>query len=49
MTVRGITGGPDDHVIVNHIATGWPHDSFAADNVRSCREPNENFVHYIGF
>ncbi|MCE7798242.1 nitroreductase [Sphingobium sufflavum] len=47
--VRDITGIPDDHVIVNCIAMGWPDEDFPANHVRSAREPNAAFTHYIGF
>jgi nitroreductase len=47
--VRDIAGIPEDRVIVNCVAMGWPDDSFAANHVRSAREPNERFAHYVGF
>ena len=31
------------------IALGYPNDDFAANQVKSDREPNENFVRYVGF
>jgi len=47
--VREVAGIPDEEVIMTAIAMGWPDDSFAANNVRSDREPNDNFVRYVGF
>ena len=31
------------------VAMGYPDDSFAANAVRSAREPNGDFVRYVGF
>jgi hypothetical protein len=31
------------------IAMGYPDDTFVANHVKSVREPNENFVRYVGF
>jgi nitroreductase len=47
--VRDVAGIPESHVITNCIAMGWPDESFAANHVRSAREANERFVHYVGF
>ncbi|HEX7856628.1 MAG TPA: nitroreductase [Sphingobium sp.] len=47
--VRDIAGIPEDRVIVNCVAMGWPDDDFAANHVRSAREPNEAFAHFVGF
>ena len=47
--VREIAGIPDDEVIMTAIAMGYPNDDFAANTVKSDREPNENFVRYVGF
>lgn len=47
--VREVAGIPDDEVIMTAIAMGYPDDDFAANAVRSEREPNERFVSYIGF
>jgi nitroreductase len=47
--VRDVIGVPDEEVIMTAIAMGWPDDGFAANHVRSDREPNENFVRYHGF
>lgn len=47
--VREVARIPDDEVIMTCIAMGWPDDGFAANAVRSEREPNERFVRYIGF
>lgn len=46
---REVAGIPADHVIANCIAMGWPDDNFPANHVRSAREPNERFVHFVGF
>ena len=40
---------PDDEVIMTAIAMGYPDDDFAANTVKSDREPNESFVRYVGF
>ncbi len=40
---------PDDQVIMICIAMGYPDDSFVANNVKSRREDNKNFVRYVGF
>jgi nitroreductase len=47
--VREVADVPDNEVIMTCIALGYPDDSFAANAVRSDREPNESFVHYVGF
>lgn len=47
--VRDVTGIPEGHVIVNCVAMGWPDPDFAANHVRSAREANERFVHFVGF
>jgi hypothetical protein len=31
------------------IAMGYPDDDFAANAVKAVREPNDRFVHYVGF
>ena len=40
---------PDDQVIMICIAMGYPDDSFVANDVKSRREDNKNFVRYVGF
>ena len=40
---------PDDQVIMICIAMGYPNDSFVANDVKSRREDNKNFVRYVGF
>ena len=40
---------PEDQVIMTCVAMGYPDDSFAANAVRSDREPNGDFVRYAGF
>lgn len=47
--VREVAKIPDDEVIMTAIAMGWPDDDFAANSVKADREPNANFVRYIGF
>jgi len=47
--VREVAGIPEDEVIMTAIAMGFPDDDFAANAVRSEREPNEAFVSYVGF
>jgi nitroreductase len=47
--VREVAGIPDDEVIMTCIAMGYPNDEFAANAVRSEREPNEQFVRFVGF
>jgi nitroreductase len=40
---------PDDEAIMICIALGYPDDEFAANDVRSVRADNSDFVKYIGF
>ena len=40
---------PDDQSIMICIAMGYPDDSFAANDVRSTRADNQDFVRYVGF
>ena len=40
---------PEDEVIMTCVAMGYPDDSFPANAVRSDREPNGDFVRYVGF
>lgn len=40
---------PDDQTIMTCIALGWPDFEFAANDVKSVREENENFVTFTGF
>jgi nitroreductase len=47
--VREVARIPDDEVIMTAIAMGYLNDDFAANAVRSDREPNEAFVRYVGF
>ena len=47
--VREVAEIPEDEVIMTCIAMGYPDHSFSANGVKSDREPNENFVRYIGF
>lgn len=42
-------GIPDDEAIMICIAMGYPDETFAANHVRSTREPNSEFVRYVGF
>lgn len=47
--VRVQAGIPDDEVIMMCIAMGYPDDDFVANDVKSRREDNANFVRYVGF
>jgi len=47
--VREIANIPEDEVIMTCIAMGYPDESFAANSVTSDRQPNSDFVHYVGF
>jgi nitroreductase len=47
--VREHAGIPDDQNIMICIAMGYPDDSFVANQVKSTREDNRNFVRYVGF
>jgi nitroreductase len=47
--VREVANIPDDQVIITCIAMGYPDDAFSANAVKSHREPNANFVRYVGF
>ncbi len=40
---------PADQTIMTCVAMGWPDFDFAANDVKSVREDNGNFVSYIGF
>jgi nitroreductase len=47
--VRQEAGIPEDQVIMTCIALGYPEDDFPANGVTSEREPNANFVRFVGF
>jgi nitroreductase len=47
--VREVAGIPGDEVIMTCIAMGYPDEDFSANTVKSDREPNDAFVHYVGF
>ena len=47
--VREVAKIPEDQVIMTCVAMGYPDDDFAANGVRSDREANGSFVHYVGF
>lgn len=47
--VREHAGIPDDQNIMICIAMGYPDDEFVANDVKSVREDNANFVSYVGF
>lgn len=47
--VREHAGIPDDQNIMICIAMGYPDYSFPANNVKSVREGNDEFVRYVGF
>lgn len=40
---------PEDQVIMTCIALGWPEEGFPANTVTSDREPNANFLRFVGF
>lgn len=47
--VREVADIPENQVIMTCIAMGYPNDDFSANAVKSVREPNDAFVHYVGF
>ena len=47
--VREVAGIPDDEAIMTCIAMGYPDEAFAANAVRSERQPADAFVRYVGF
>jgi nitroreductase len=47
--VREVADIPENEVIMTCIAMGYPNDDFSANAVKSHREPNDAFVHYVGF
>lgn len=47
--VRQHAGIPDDQNIMICIAMGYPDEDFVANDVKSVREDNDNFVRFIGF
>lgn len=47
--VREVANIPENQVIMTCIAMGYPNDDFSANAVKSVREPNDAFVHYVGF
>src|SRR5215469_5978467 len=47
--VREVANIPEDQVIMTCVAMGYPDDEFAANGVRSDRQPNSDFVRYVGF
>lgn len=47
--VREVASIPEDQAIMTCIAMGYPDDNFAANAVRSDRQPNSDFVHFVGF
>jgi nitroreductase len=40
---------PEDQVIMTCIAMGYPAEEFPANGVTADREPNENFLRFVGF
>ena len=40
---------PETEVIMTCIALGYPEDDFPANTVKADREPNDRFVHFVGF
>ena len=47
--VRKHANIPPDQTIMTCIAMGWPDFEFPANEVKSVREENSNFVNYTGF
>jgi hypothetical protein len=47
--VREVANIPEDEIIMTCVAMGYPDDGFPANAVRSDREPNGDFVRYVGF
>jgi nitroreductase len=47
--VREVAKIPEDQVIMTCVALGYPDDDFPANGVRSDRQPNSDFVRYVGF
>jgi len=47
--VREHANIPEDQTIMTCVAMGWPDFTFAANNVKSVREDNGNFVTFTGF
>jgi hypothetical protein len=47
--VREVANIPEDQAIMTCVAMGYPDDSFPANAVRSDRQPNGDFVRYVGF
>jgi nitroreductase len=47
--VREVADIPEDQAIMTCVAMGYPDDSFPANAVTSDRQPNSDFVRYVGF
>jgi nitroreductase len=47
--VREHAGIPDSQAILTCIAMGYPDDDFSANQVKSHRANEEDFVHFVGF
>ena len=47
--VRKHAGIPDSQAILTCIAMGYPDDDFSANQVKSHRADEEDFVHFVGF
>lgn len=47
--VREHAGIPDSQAILTCIAMGYPDDEFSANQVKSRRASEEDFVHFVGF
>lgn len=47
--VREVARIPADEVIMTCVAMGWPDDGFAANEVKSEREPVDRFARFVGF
>jgi nitroreductase len=47
--VREVAEIPEDQVIMTCVAMGYPDEEFPANAVKSDRQPNSDFVRYVGF
>jgi hypothetical protein len=47
--VREVADIPEDQAIMTCVAMGYADDSFPANAVTSDRQPNSDFVRYVGF
>ena len=47
--IANCSASPKDQVIMTCVAMGYPDDGFPANAVTSDRQPNSDFVRYVGF